>query len=126
VRDTSGMALYFVIYESMRRSLIKNFSKENDSGTREVSPVSTALAGATAGLLSWVLIYPADVVKTRCQAHPPEAGTLSFMGVYRQVMAEPSSWRGFFRGVHTCAIRAVPVNAVTFAVYEYIMSLKNH
>ena len=120
------MLLYFVIYEDFRRRLLKaSGSGPNDNRVREVSPLETALAGAAAGVLSWALIYPLDVVKTRCQSLPPEVGKIGMAEALRQIVVEPSGWRGLFRGCGTCIIRALPVNAVTFLVYEQVMSIKS-
>jgi solute carrier family 25 carnitine/acylcarnitine transporter 20/29 len=124
-RDTSGMLLYFVVYESMRRQLVSTYSEDNASGVRQVSPVATAVAGGMAGIISWLLVIPLDVIKTRCQAHPPEAGKLTFREATRQILAEPGGVRGFYRGAVPLVLRAGPVNAVTFYVYEQIMSFKN-
>jgi hypothetical protein len=127
-RDTSGILLYFVCYEAMRRRLLEASGKdtENDTGVREVSPMETATAGAAAGVISWAVIYPADVIKTRCQSIPPEATRIGVAEAVRQILAEPAGWRGLFRGCGTCIVRALPANAVTFLVYEQVMSIKSH
>jgi solute carrier family 25 carnitine/acylcarnitine transporter 20/29 len=78
-----------------------------------------------AGLLAWVFAYPADTIKTRIQSiplhlklkDPPFKGTWDC--AVKSYKAE--GWRVFCRGFGACAVRAVPVNAVTFYVYEGLM-----
>lgn len=69
---------------------------------------SPLIAGGIAGLASWCIAYPVDVIKTRQMSDC----SLSFMKAAKQGYL----WRGF--GV--CALRAVLVNAAGFWTYDYI------
>lgn len=69
---------------------------------------SPLIAGGIAGLASWCIAYPVDVIKTRQMSDC----SLSFMNAAKQGYL----WRGF--GV--CALRAVLVNAAGFWTYDYI------
>ena len=85
VRDTIGTAMYFGTYESVKQLL------SNGRGNEPAEPGAVAFAGATCGIVSWVLvrsllhvlmllalivsqIYPIDVVKTVYQKHQLAAG----------------------------------------------------
>jgi len=61
LRDTLGTSLYFTSYDSLRWSL---------DGPRNLG-IPNALVpfvcGSTCGILSWFLVYPIDLVKTRVQ-----------------------------------------------------------
>ena len=75
-----------------------------------------------AGILSWVVTYPQDVIKSRLQADTfGEArqyrGTLHCL--QRSLNSEGP--RCLVRGMGSTVIRAFPMNAVTFGVYSYIM-----
>lgn len=84
-----------------------------------VTPWHMLAAGAVAGMLSWLLALPVDVVKSRIQAaplHAPPSQT-RILHVTRQLYRE-GGVPVFFRGLVPCLVRAAPVNAVTFAVFE--------
>ncbi|KAK0610513.1 mitochondrial carrier domain-containing protein [Bombardia bombarda] len=112
-----------------------------------LSPETTKvlLCGGLAGIVTWASIFPLDVIKTRVQAQifhdgggerarlmgeaeteaerRTRAGTTKRLGAwdiaketYRQGGA-----RVFFRGLAVCSVRAFIVNAVQWAVYEWIM-----
>lgn len=80
-------------------------------------------AGGAAGILSWALATPMDVVKARLQMS--EAGGRRYGGILdcmRKSLAEEGA-RVFFTGVLLNSARAFPVNAVTFLSYERLMKL---
>lgn len=55
VREGIGFGVYFAVYEWMTRS------------DKQVSTFIMLMAGGTAGALSWLSVYPLDVVKSRIQ-----------------------------------------------------------
>ena len=75
-------------------------------------------AGGMAGVVAWWAVYPVDVVKTRLQAQPLDKP--QYKGVVdcfvKIVKADGPSV--LFRGLGATLLRAFPLNAVTFAVYE--------
>jgi solute carrier family 25 carnitine/acylcarnitine transporter 20/29 len=76
--------------------------------------MSVLAAGAVAGVASWSLTYPLDLIKTRVQ-------TGDVAGV-REGMRE--MWAGKtrpFSGLTFCLIRAMLVNSVGFWVYEALV-----
>ena len=79
------------------------------------------LAGGTAGTLSWLLLQPIDVMKTLVQSQTesvPKAER-GFTAVFRRnYQAEGLGF--LLRGIVPTAIRAFPVSAVVFVVYETI------
>mmetsp|Transcript_35954 Transcript_35954/g.93548 ORF Transcript_35954/g.93548 Transcript_35954/m.93548 type:complete len:277 (-) Transcript_35954:158-988(-) len=103
LRDTPSFGLYFVVYEWIDRWM------EHSS---EVS--RTLLAGGTAGVITWASVYPIDVIKSRIQT-----------GREWNIR---EMWRSgaLYRGALPCLIRAFPVNAVTFFVYNNTKKLLNH
>lgn len=82
---------------------------------------SVLVAGGFAGIVSWAVATPLDVIKSRMQM----AGLKH--RVYRGVldcMASSVRQEGlgvFFRGLTINSARAFPVNAVTFLSYEYLL-----
>ena len=84
---------------------------------------SSALAGGCSGALTWALIYPFDVIKTRIQTTsmqtPPSQRRMSF--IYRSIVNQ-HGWRYLFRGLGITLFRAFPVNGIIFPVYEFTLA----
>jgi solute carrier family 25 carnitine/acylcarnitine transporter 20/29 len=92
------------------------------SPTAEPPPLSTAAqlgAGSFAAVAAWVVGYPADVLKTRCQM---EGGPSSLAEAARIVHAK-GGFPAFYRGLGLKLLRAVPQSAVSFLAYERFMEL---
>ena len=86
--------------------------------------IATFLAGGTAGVAAWTLVFPADVLKSRMQvAHSPAAGVgpliarnsckPTFMSTLRGVLQE-NGVRGLYRGWSAAVMRSFPANAALF------------
>ena len=97
------------------------------------------LCGGLAGVITWASIFPLDVIKTRVQTqilHAPmrdgegsallgletPRARLSAIAVARHAYKTEGAGV-FFRGLGICSIRAFVVNAVQWAVYEWMMKL---
>ncbi|KAK7516004.1 solute carrier family 25 protein [Phyllosticta citriasiana] len=149
VRDAVGYAFYFWSYELCKRAFASTSTSPSSSSTTssttptvEDSPATVLLCGGIAGVVTWASIFPLDVIKTRVQtqpalhraaaaaAAPAATGSLANWGL-------PGGPRGawaiaksayanegaavFFRGLGVCSVRAFVVNAVQWAVYEWVM-----
>ncbi|KAH9945903.1 uncharacterized protein BXZ73DRAFT_37424 [Epithele typhae] len=70
IRDTTGTALYFFEYDGFRYIMGRDANGEQRS-TPQWLPIPASLVpflcGSLAGVTSWALIYPLDVVKTKVQ-----------------------------------------------------------
>jgi solute carrier family 25 carnitine/acylcarnitine transporter 20/29 len=148
VRDAVGYGFYFCSYEICKRAL-----KTSEEDTPRVAGAKILLAGGVAGIVTWASIFPLDVVKTRVQTQsftlpstlpaatspaPSEhQGLLS-----NEAPAKPNALHRrkgavemarliyqnegmavFFRGLGICSVRAFVVNAVQWAVYEWLMKV---
>lgn len=74
-------------------------------------------SGALTGIIMWSIVYPIDIVKTRVQLDSFSQPKYNGMG---QVVKELAAggFSNFYRGFAPVALRAIPVNAITFAAYE--------
>ncbi|KAK7031463.1 mitochondrial carrier domain-containing protein [Favolaschia claudopus] len=132
LRD-SGYGAYFASYEAAMRVLAP--LDINRTGW----PV--LVAGGVAGIVGWLVTFPLDVVKTRVQGSG--VGALQVSGI-ESIVARSSntlqvnpyrttwstivnSYRAeglavFYRGLTPTLIRAVPVNMVTFGIFELVVN----
>jgi Mitochondrial carrier protein len=98
--------------------------KIDNNEAHSLNWVASAFAGGCAGCLSWTIVYPIDVIKTRIQTSPL---TTPFhnLSVYRvgKDIVRQHGVRYLFRGLGITLIRAFPVNATIFAVYEFSLKL---
>ena len=108
-REVPAFGVYFGSYELMIRQF-------GDS-----TPV-VLTGGGIAGILSWVLTYPQDVIKSRLQADGfGEAQQYRGARHCLQASLRSEGPGCLVRGMGSTIIRAFPMNAVTFGVYSYIM-----
>lgn len=115
-----GYGPYFLSYELFNRILLSLRSATPLAGEEpQLSNVDMALSGALAGVLAWVSTFPIDCIKTRVQA----TDLIEGQGKSSVAHAARSIWReggfpAFWRGVGATVLRAIPVNAALFVVYE--------
>lgn len=116
----------FWSYELCKR----NFSSLNENSQQEALKV--LLCGGLAGIVTWASVFPLDVVKTRLQAQPLIAQTVTESADVQQRPLLPAAshrprklnsleiardaYRSeglsiFFRGLGICSVRAFIVNA---------------
>jgi len=79
------------------------------------------MAGGFAGVCSWILTYPVDIVKSKQQADISGEFSSAFDCIRKTQSRE--GVRGFYRGISTTLVRAFPVNAATFGAVEASMQL---
>ncbi|KAH0489113.1 hypothetical protein TgHK011_010192 [Trichoderma gracile] len=134
LRDSIGYGFYFWTYELAHRHWPA--AREHDdaaSGRRDTSKV--LLCGGIAGIATWASVFPLDVIKSRLQTQQQQQShkaTTAMAGNRRYgawQMAKDTyrdgGIRPFFRGLTVCSVRAFVVNAIQWAVYEWIMSEVN-
>lgn len=144
VRDAVGYGFYFWAYEAASAAFARRASKGRDG---QLGPAMEAgkvlLCGGLAGVATWASIFPLDVVKTRVQTQAladPTAAAVDarvplLAGTQRQRLRYPGALEVarqayaaeglhvFFRGLTVCCVRAFLVNAVQWAVYEWVMKV---
>lgn len=122
LRDSIGYAWYFWSYELTKRLLL---SRQHNPFL-EASTMEVLIAGGIAGVITWMSIYPLDVIKTRMQTRsgpfaehhhllqPATAATRfrpNALDVARNIY-QSEGISAFYRGLGVCSLRAFIVNAV--------------
>jgi hypothetical protein len=110
--DILGTGFYFGVYETFKSMA----PKTNGAPAGWVSLVGGGLAGA----LSWILVFPLDVVKSLVQKEALTT-TRSFSTIVKERYQE-FGIRGFYRGMNMQLVRSVPVHALNFYVYENVLN----
>ncbi|RYP16979.1 hypothetical protein DL765_004821 [Monosporascus sp. GIB2] len=129
LRDSIGYGFYFWSYEISSKWVE---SRRRDPAFAQ-DATKVLLCGGLAGIVTWASIFPLDVIKTRVQtqafglaatplleSYGAQPGRLGAIAITRKTYRE-EGLRVFFRGLTVCSIRAFFVNAVQWAVYEWIM-----
>eukprot|EP00640_Fibrocapsa_japonica_P000027 CAMPEP_0113936752 /NCGR_PEP_ID=MMETSP1339-20121228/3567_1 /TAXON_ID=94617 /ORGANISM="Fibrocapsa japonica" /LENGTH=242 /DNA_ID=CAMNT_0000939303 /DNA_START=333 /DNA_END=1061 /DNA_ORIENTATION=+ /assembly_acc=CAM_ASM_000762 len=138
LRETVGCAVYFTIYVSLKRQLLKwsyggGSAMSNPAPSRQkemaVSPASwkmpealaSAIAGAAAGSVGWFCIFPIDSVKSRLQTLPRNASQQEkkilncFANIY-----QTGGIRAFYKGVGPVMMSTACAGAAVFPTYEFV------
>ncbi|KAF1778677.1 Mitochondrial carrier domain [Phytophthora cactorum] len=110
LRDAPSFGVYFCCYEATKRAL-------TEGKTEHETDWKLMTAGGIAGMVSWAMCMPFDVVKSCVQGQKLEGKQMSMLEIARsRVKQEGPGF--FFRGFGTTMVRAFPVSGVTFLVYE--------
>lgn len=112
LRDVPAFGIYFCTYEAMKAWLTGG-DPDNETDARLL------LSGGLAGSMSWVFTQPIDVVKSCVQSQGFENQQSALQLTKMHYRAE--GLRYFTKGFGATMLRAFPVSAVTFLVYEKIM-----
>ncbi|CAI5736674.1 unnamed protein product [Hyaloperonospora brassicae] len=113
LRDVPAFGAYFCGYEATKRALTHG---ESDNET----DMKLMVAGGMAGMISWVVSMPQDVVKSCVQSQSLEGKQVSIAQIVQSRLQQEGP-RFFFKGFSATMLRAFPVSAVTFLVYEKTM-----
>lgn len=109
-RETPGFAIYFNVYEGLKKYVYTNKNKE-------ITVPASFLFGGLSGISSWIFIYPQDCIKTKMQSNTLSKKT--FTQVLKEIYQE-NGLKTFYKGFHFALIRAVPLHAGTFMTFEYL------
>uniref|UniRef100_A0A7S0I9L0 Mitochondrial carrier family n=1 Tax=Micromonas pusilla TaxID=38833 RepID=A0A7S0I9L0_MICPS len=128
LRDGVPHGAWFAAYEWSKRRMIRD--DENDGLSATTSGGLTdawvpLCAGAFAAAVAWGVGYPADLVKTRVQAHAARSAAAATLApglaeTCAAMLRESGGdvLRAFYRGFDLKLLRAVPASAVSFFAYE--------
>lgn len=110
MREMPGYFFFFGGYEGTRELLAKPGQSKDDIG-----PLNTMIAGAVGGVTLWVMIFPADVIKSRIQVNNSRSSMTSVgMHIYRT-----EGFAALYNGLLPSVLRTIPATATLFIFYEY-------
>lgn len=113
-REMPGYFFFFGGYEVTRELLAEPNQKRDDIGWQK-----TMVAGAMGGTVLWLVIFPADVVKSRIQVQNLKMPALVVMkDIVRQ-----EGIGALYNGLKPTLIRTIPATAILFVTYEYSKKL---
>lgn len=131
-RDTLGTALYFLEYDAMRHLMGRN--RQGEQGPTPhwlpIHPVTVPFfCGSFAGVTSWALIYPMDVVKTKVQqrALAGQAYRGPYETLYRLIRGpDPSKPKSLpqgilrlYRGLGVSAVRSILTHGLLWTLFDW-------
>jgi len=132
-----NLAIGFSVYGSMKEECLRSGSSllmlpatppslgggggssEGESNPARLSPLGCIVSGAASGILSSLVVFPADTVRRRMQVRGLVVGSQSGVSEsLRIVRAE--GLLGLYRGIVPELLKVVPMVSVTFATYEFL------
>lgn len=116
-RDIPGLVVFFTVYEALKERL-RPLARDQ----RSMHMAGVAAAGGTAGIASWLVSLPFDVLKSRVQAAGADGAPLSrarlpTLAALRELLAHEGP-RALYRGLLPVMLRAFPANAACFLGVE--------
>ncbi|PNF21104.1 Congested-like trachea protein [Cryptotermes secundus] len=118
LRDVPARGMYFMTYELFQR-ILAQLSKSG-----EIGALSTIVAGGSAGISTWLVALPADVLKSRLQTAPEGTFPNGMRDVFKVLMKEEGP-RALYKGVVPVLLRAFPANAACSIGFELCMKFLN-
>jgi len=128
LREVPAFGLYFAAYDYLKDRanifLAKQAGIDETMHAEDHSHtwMASAFAGGCAGSITWAIVYPIDVIKTRVQTASLDTpmSQLRMWKVGSEIAAQ-HGWRYLFRGLGITLLRAFPVNGTIFPVYEFTL-----
>lgn len=119
LRQAPGFAAYFGTYDELKAYGQSYFGEDH-------LWMASIMAGGVAGSLSWAVVYPVDLVKSRIQALPLTATSAerAFLNIAERVVKQ-QGWASLYRGLGITVLRAFPVNGIIFPTYEVTSAMLN-
>ena len=110
-RDAPDSAAYFATYEYCKKRFTP---KKEDSTKRSLSFLAVSVAGASAGIVMLIPLFPVDTVKSRLQAAESKPRISSTV----RSLYSRGGIKAFFPGLGPVLLRAIPANAAAALGWE--------
>lgn len=118
-RELISCGIYFSSYEALIQ-----WMKGPQGDLGDLTTFHLFLAGGIAGMVSWGINYPVDVVKSRIQIDGMDSPRKysNCYNCFRELHAA-TGWSGLYRGVSATLYRAFPTNAAMLPAYSMTLAL---
>lgn len=114
LRDTLGTGLYFGMYDSAQHII---HHSRADLFENVPTAVTTFLSGSVAGVSSWALIYPIDLVKAKVQRNAlADAPYERPLDIFKRLSA--GGVTKLYRGLGISAVRSVFTHGCMWSILE--------
>ncbi|RYY85553.1 solute carrier family 25 protein [archaeon] len=110
ILESPGRGVYLWTYETVKRRLAQEYANMD-------SFFISICAGVCAGIFSWFVVYPADVIKARMQSDAHRVRFTSTWHCIQQTWAE-GGIKSLYRGLGYTLARAGPVAASILPIYD--------
>jgi solute carrier family 25 (mitochondrial carnitine/acylcarnitine transporter), member 20/29 len=133
LNETYGRGAYFVMYETSKgwfAHLMDTDTTAREHPINEQHPLAGTLkvrmaSAAVAGVFSWLVIYPMDVIKSKLQIDVNGVRYNNSVVRCFQVTYREAGLAGLTRGLGYTLLRAVPVASTVLPIYEYARDALN-
>lgn len=106
-RETPGFAIYFSVYNQLKKN-------------KNISVLESFSYGAIAGTVSWIFIYPQDLIKTYTQSNTNR--TIGFLQGFNEIISSEKNkfniLKKMYKGFPYALMRAIPLHATAFTSME--------
>jgi solute carrier family 25 folate transporter 32 len=113
-------SLQFTFYDHFKQYQLSKKSSTTDT----LSTGEYIASSAASKILSTIIAYPSQVIKSRLQNSTTEYK--SVISTCKDVWHNEGHWRGFYKGVGTNMLRVVPATCITFVSYETAKDILSH
>lgn len=117
LREVQAYGVWFLTYEYLLEHIKKTrgYAHRNEITTPEL-----LFSGALAGNAFWLSSYPLDVIKSNIQSDKfgAESRYNGKISAATRAIWAANGFRGFWKGIVPCLLRAIPCSAGTFAAVE--------
>lgn len=129
IMESPGRGVYLWTYETVK-AICFNPTEMPTHAVQHQRPESypmymRAISASVAGIFSWLVIYPFDVIKAKMQLDISRQKYRSTWHCVQTTWAE-GGVRGFFRGLTYTLIRAGPVAATILPIYDITKATLDH
>lgn len=123
----SHLAIQFPLYEKLKRSFTGSGLGETN-GRSSYNTLGVLAAASMSKIVASSMTYPLEVIRTRLQTQQSLTSTTFTSPWHGGIMNLANTlwlkegWRGFYAGMGTSMVRAVPSSVTTMLVYEKALS----
>lgn len=107
-------ALYFTFYDFIKAHRVSRHH-ENNLSTHEYLGAS-----AISKILSMLIMYPSQLVRSRLQSFNRNKEKRSIRLVCREIWQNEGRFKGFYKGIYANMLRVIPATCITFVTYESV------